>query len=271
MIYYVGDLNPECGGVWIDLNEDDLKWGFARVVGVVNLGNAAGAEGLLLVEDGSVAMPNSDPRWTRRLKPEIRKALASWGWDRTRFRGMGKVSNLILIAHCLWAYGATRSVDQSFTVAYAPAIFRNSKETWNGWCDIFDKNKTVALAKDYDNDIDLFVRAEIFGKEIPMTECYFDPDYLAALAREMIQTCPDSSEILVGNIASEELGIHQAETVINYFGLELDPSDEFAWEEIERFTSRLSDHINKRVPIDGWVWTFGHTDWGDYGLLLVKD
>jgi hypothetical protein len=67
---YLGDVNLEHGGVYCKLDPSDLKYGYANCVEVTDLDSACGANGMCLIEVGTV---NFDYK-------RIRKAAAACGW-----------------------------------------------------------------------------------------------------------------------------------------------------------------------------------------------
>lgn len=56
--YYIGDVDFEGhGGVFYKIDPDDLRFGYAEAVRVEPLGDAAGADGLVLIESLSIPFP----------------------------------------------------------------------------------------------------------------------------------------------------------------------------------------------------------------------
>lgn len=86
--------------------------------------------------------------------------------------------------------------------------------------------------------------------------------------RQLVEEYPDNEEVLVDEIAPGWLGIYQLEEVIDYFGLDVNPEDEFAWEEVEFRLGKIADKLTKAVNLPG-VYLYFDAWEGDmsYGLI----
>lgn len=54
----------------------------------------------------------------------------------------------------------------------------------------------------------------------------------------------DAEELFVAEISPGAAGNHQVEEVAEYFGLDVDCSEEWAWEEVEDAVARIADELN---------------------------
>ncbi len=91
--HYTGDVNPEYGGVWIDLdNWDD---GYCTAVRVTDLDSACGFRGAVMVEH-VIACGTDDSK-------RLREAMGCYG--NPSLRGGSKESNRLYLAEALISYG----------------------------------------------------------------------------------------------------------------------------------------------------------------------
>jgi hypothetical protein len=84
--------------------------------------------------------------------------------------------------------------------------------------------------------------------------------------------CQGEVVYIVDTIAEDWEGVNQPESIVQAFGLDIDPHDEWVWEHIEeaeaRLTEQAQEQINGVLP-DHLGIGFGSAGWsGDYGLLL---
>jgi len=84
---------------------------------------------------------------------------------------------------------------------------------------------------------------------------------------------------LIEEISDGSAGIHQAEEILNSFGLwdfVVDKDDlEEQWEVIQEFTEILGELITEimgdKYDLKGVYYFDSHPDWGDYGLFYMED
>lgn len=91
---YTGDVNPEYGGVWFDLEPYERGWGYFNAVRVEDLDGACGFRGAVLIERLSIHVPDQRSR--------IQDALECCGMTEDDIEG-----NLVELAYALMMYGCT--------------------------------------------------------------------------------------------------------------------------------------------------------------------
>lgn len=90
--------------------------------------------------------------------------------------------------------------------------------------------------------------------------------------RRLVEENPGATEFLIDEIAPGWLGVHQLEEVIDYFGLDVDPEDEFAWEEVELRLDKIATKLTRGVNLPGVVFCFGTWEGdGAYGLIAIVE
>jgi hypothetical protein len=117
MWHYSGDVNLEYGGVWVQVDRYDQRYGYANFVEVTDLDGACGATGMVLVEKGTV---NFDLE-------RIRKAVASCGWSEGIRKLKGAARKAAIIAAVKGYYGM--DVDESETIQ----TFEDASWRYDGW------------------------------------------------------------------------------------------------------------------------------------------
>lgn len=90
--HYTGDVNLECGGMFIDISE--WKWGYASVVRVEDWESATGFTGTVLIEELTVNTRTSD----------VRRAIRYF--DSPAWSKYGKTTSCLVIVVALVAYGS---------------------------------------------------------------------------------------------------------------------------------------------------------------------
>lgn len=91
--HYSGDVNPEYGGIWINL--DNWEYGYAEAVKVTDLDSGAGFTGAVEVEH--IVIHGMDDR------ERTKSALRYYGIE--NFRGFTKEMSRLAIAEALASYG----------------------------------------------------------------------------------------------------------------------------------------------------------------------
>lgn len=97
---------------------------------------------------------------------------------------------------------------------------------------------------------------------------------LKSLAIEEIEMAEkyELDDLLILEIAPGALGIYQAESICSVLGLHYEPENHWVWEEIDEATGQLSKELNANVPLEGWIWGFGHDEGGgNYGVMIYRE
>jgi len=140
---YSGDVDLTYGGKYIKVYPE----GYADIVEVTNLADAAGADGLLLIEYKTVC-DIFDYK-------QVAEALKSWGWTWEDLFRYPLPTRYSIVADVLDSYGY--SDVYKYTIVVHRDCYMGDKSTWDGWQ--VDRQETIRLAKAYGSDLRQYVES----------------------------------------------------------------------------------------------------------------
>jgi hypothetical protein len=88
-----------------------------------------------------------------------------------------------------------------------------------------------------------------------------------------IETEPESGmyEVMVDEIAPGSQGVNQIYNATEFFGADIDPEADEAWDELEDHAEKIAGILRRETGLSGGF-KFGHSEGGgDYGLFYVFD
>lgn len=116
---YTGDVNLECGGTFINL--ENWGWGYVEFVEVTEVDFVRGLSGAVLIERGTVSVDSPE-----RNRDALRCAGPGEGWG----RGNDRRTNRLILAECLLHYGLGKEIDRSESVQLEEDGFVGRFDGW---------------------------------------------------------------------------------------------------------------------------------------------
>ena len=141
-VQYVGDVNIEYGGMFIDTS--DVEHGYAEVLRVTDLDSACGAEGLVMIERLTVILDNKDINV---------KALDSCGMLGESVGWLGLIESVVFYGY----YDCVEDFTGPHRWIVVTSDYTGNKQSWDGWKP--DRDMTVRLHKRFNGDLRALVES----------------------------------------------------------------------------------------------------------------